>query len=139
VGLSGVPCESHIVLQEEDLLLQRGRDHHLVCTVGCRAAAEDSVGVLEERDAPAGVQGLKDRLAIAIAGLGREHRVAVAATDRGAAEVIGRVEFPDRVGPYGEDGDGVIERRLVAATGLLDGDAVLHGIGHPRLVGDVKR
>ena len=134
-----MPREGRVVQQVDNLLLQGGRDHHLVCAVGCRASAEDPIGVLEERDAPAGIQGLDNLLAVPILGLGREHRVAVDATDRGAAEVIGSVEFPDRVGPYGEDGDGVIERRLVAATGLLGGDAVLHGIVHPRLVGDVKR
>jgi len=79
---------------------------------------EDPIGVLEERDAPAGDQGLDNRLAVPIVGLGREHRVAVDATDRGAADVVGGVEPPDRIGPHGEDGDGVVERRLVAAPGL---------------------
>jgi len=54
----------------EDLLLQGGRDHHLVSAVGGLAAAEDPLGVLEERDVPPSVQSLHDLLTVAVRGLG---------------------------------------------------------------------
>jgi len=112
-GLTGMPREGRGVIQVEDPLLQGGRDHHLLCAVGIRASAEDPIGVLEERDAPAGVQGLDNLLAVPILGLGREHRVAVDVTERGVADVFGGVEPPDRICPHGEGGDSVVERRLV--------------------------
>jgi len=126
------------VLEVEHLLLTRGRDHHQACAVGCRASAGDPIGVLEERDAPPGVQGLHDLLAVAIGGLGQEHRIEADATDRGAANIVGGVEPPDRVSPHGEDRDGVIESPLVAAPGLQAGDAVRHVVSHPWIVGDDK-
>jgi len=126
------------VLQMEDQLLQESWDHHLVGAIGRRASPEDPIGVLEERDAPPVAQGLHDLLAVPVAGLGREHGVAVNATDRRAANVVGGVERPDRVGPHGKDGDRVVERGLVAGPGLQAGDAVGHVVRHPRLAGDVE-
>ena len=57
-----MPREGRVVLEVKDLLLQGGRDHHLESAVEGRAAAEDPIGVLEERDVPSSVQGLYDHL-----------------------------------------------------------------------------
>jgi len=122
----------------EDLLLKGGWNHHLVGAIGRRASPEDPIGVLEERNAPPVFQSLPDLLAVSVAGLGREHRVAVNATDRRAANVFGGVEPPDRVGPHGKDGHRVVKRGLVAGPGFQAGDAVGHVVRHPRLVGDVE-
>jgi len=69
-GLPGVPREGRVVLEVKDLLLQGGRDHPLVSAVGGRAAVEDPIGVLKERDVPSSAQGLHDLLAVAVRGLG---------------------------------------------------------------------
>ena len=87
---------------------------------------------------PSGDQGPHDFLAVAVGGLGGQHRVTVNPTDRGTANVVGGVEPPDPVGPSGEHPDGIIERRLVAARGLPAGDAVLQVMRHARFEGDVK-
>ena len=69
-GTPRVSREGRVVLKVKDLLLQGGRDHHLVSTVGGRAAAEDPIGILEERDVPPIVQDLHDLLTVAVRGLG---------------------------------------------------------------------
>jgi len=50
-----VPREGRVVLEVKDLLLRGGRYHHLVSAVRGRAAAEDPIEVLEERDVPSSV------------------------------------------------------------------------------------
>jgi len=54
---SRVPRQVRVVLEVKDLLLQGGRDYHLLSAVGGRTAAKDPINVLKERDLPPGVQG----------------------------------------------------------------------------------
>jgi len=64
-----VSRKGRVVPEVEDLLLQGGRDHHLVSAVGGRAAAENPFGDLKERDVPPSVRGLYDLLTVAVRGL----------------------------------------------------------------------
>ena len=137
-GLAGVPRDGRVVLEVNDLLLQKGRDHHLVSAVGGRSAAEDPIGFLEERDVPSSVQGLHDLLAVAIRGPGGQHRFLADPTDRGTAHIVGSVEPPDRRGPSSKHRDGVIERRLVAGPGLQAGDSVRQVMRHALFAGEFK-
>ena len=91
-GLAIVPRKRRFVLQAENCILQGGRDHNLVRIDRHHASAEDSAVVLEEQDAPAGIQSLDDIYAVSMTGLSRKHRVAVDDTERAAAYVLCGVE-----------------------------------------------
>ena len=136
-GLPAVPRDGRVVLEVKDLLLQEGRDHHLVGAGVGRAAAEDHIGVLEARDVASGVRGLHSLLVVSVRSLSGERRVTISVTDRGTANLVLGVEPPDRTGPSGEHRDGFIERRLVSGPGLQAGDAVRHVRRHPQILGDV--